>query len=54
MRPYYLLEKCDARVIDVKELRDVDPNFDSLRNMNTPDEYQAALRDAGLNAESVC
>jgi molybdopterin-guanine dinucleotide biosynthesis protein A len=54
MRPYYLVEKCDARVIDVKELRDVDPNLDSLRNINTTEEYQAALRDVGLNTESPC
>ena len=54
MRPYYLLEKCDARVIEVNELREVDPNLDSLRNMNRPDEYQAALKDAGLSAPSAC
>ena len=50
MRPYYLLEKCDARVVEVNELREVDPNLDSLRNVNKPDEYQAALRDVGLSA----
>jgi molybdopterin-guanine dinucleotide biosynthesis protein A len=54
MRPYYLLEKCDARVLEVNELREVDPNLDSLRNMNTPEEYQAALKDAGFNSESAC
>jgi molybdopterin-guanine dinucleotide biosynthesis protein A len=52
MRPYYLLETCDARVVEVNELRAVDPNLDSLRNMNRPDDYQAALRDVGLSAES--
>ena len=30
------------------ELRAVDPTLGTLRNLNTPDDYHAALRDAGL------
>jgi hypothetical protein len=26
-------------------LSDVDPSFQTLRNLNTPEEYEAALRD---------
>ena len=47
MRPFFLLEVARALEVDVAELRDVDPALDSLRNLNTPEEYAAALRDAG-------
>lgn len=47
-RPYFLIEESEARVVDVGELRDVDPELDSLRNLNTPDDYAAALAAAGL------
>ncbi len=48
LRPFFLLEKTRALEIDVAELRRVDPELQSLRNTNTPEEYLAALRDAGL------
>jgi molybdopterin-guanine dinucleotide biosynthesis protein A len=47
-RPLDLIDRCDAVRIDVAELRKVDPRLDSLRNLNTPDEYRAALLAAGL------
>ena len=47
-RPVALLDCCDAMVVDAEELRCVDPGLDSLRNLNTPDEYRAALREAGF------
>lgn len=50
LRPFFLLEKLRAREIDVSELRHVDPELQSLRNTNTPEEYQSALRDAGFPA----
>ena len=28
-------------------MRAVDPGFGTLRNLNTPEDYEAALRDAG-------
>jgi molybdopterin-guanine dinucleotide biosynthesis protein A len=49
LRPFFLLERARAREIDVSELRAVDPELWSLRNINTPEEYDAALRDAGLS-----
>lgn len=52
LRPFFLLETCDARTIDVEELRSVDPELDSLRNLNTPEEYADALRRAGLSENS--
>ena len=48
LRPVFLLEHSRAREIDVTELRRVDPELRSLRNVNTPSEYAAALYDAGL------
>lgn len=47
-RPFFLIEESDARVVDVDELRNVDPDLDSLRNLNTPADYRAALEAAGL------
>lgn len=48
LRPIFLLEECNAKVISTNEIRDVDPELLSLRNVNTPDEYQAALKLADL------
>jgi len=48
LRPLFLLEEVDARIVREDELRDVDPDLLSLRNCNTPEEYRAALADAGL------
>jgi molybdenum cofactor guanylyltransferase len=44
---FSLFENLPTRVVEVEELRDLDPSLWSLRNLNTPEEYQAALRDAG-------
>ncbi len=35
-----------ARIVTAAELADVDPELWSLRNVNTPEDYAAALRDA--------
>jgi molybdopterin-guanine dinucleotide biosynthesis protein A len=45
MRPFFLFEAVPTRVIEADELMDVDPNFESLRNLNTPEEYEAAVRE---------
>jgi molybdenum cofactor guanylyltransferase len=50
LRPFYLLQEARAREIDVSELRRIDPELVSLRNTNTPEEYQAALQEAGLTS----
>jgi molybdopterin-guanine dinucleotide biosynthesis protein A len=50
LRPFFLFEQANTRTIDTEQLRDIDPQLDSLRNLNTPEDYQAALRDAGLDA----
>jgi molybdopterin-guanine dinucleotide biosynthesis protein A len=48
LRPLFLIQSSRAAIVDVELLRSVDPRLDSLRNINHPDEYAAALRDAGL------
>jgi molybdopterin-guanine dinucleotide biosynthesis protein A len=51
MRPLYLIESVRSVPIDVNALRAFDGNLDSLRNLNTNEEYQAALRDSRVSAE---
>jgi molybdopterin-guanine dinucleotide biosynthesis protein A len=46
LRPFFLFEAVPTRVVEADELADVDPTFQTLRNLNTPEDYQAALRDA--------
>jgi molybdopterin-guanine dinucleotide biosynthesis protein A len=48
LRPVFLLEAARTCEIDVALLRSADPELRSLRNINTPSDYEAALRDAGF------
>ena len=48
-RPLFLLQESNSLRIHVDELRGVDPNLDSLRNMNTPEDYEEVLKLTGLN-----
>lgn len=50
LRPLFLVEDCDSRIVDVSELRLVDPELRSLRNANSPEEYHALLGIAGFDA----
>jgi molybdopterin-guanine dinucleotide biosynthesis protein A len=45
MRPVFLFESLPTRVVETEELRDVDGTLQSLRNLNTAEEYEAALHD---------
>src|SRR5262245_4663466 len=45
LRPVFLFEHMRTRLVSAGELRDVDPSLASLRNVNTPEEYAALLRD---------
>jgi molybdopterin-guanine dinucleotide biosynthesis protein A len=45
LRPFFLFETVPTRVIEAMELEDVDPTFQTLRNLNTPEEYEAAVRE---------
>ncbi|MBI1902843.1 MAG: molybdenum cofactor guanylyltransferase [Planctomycetia bacterium] len=48
LRPAFLMETARTRVVSEEELRDVDPQLQTLRNLNTPEDYRAALADAGF------
>jgi len=48
LRPFYLLEGARVRIVGGDELRDVDPELDSLRDCDTPEAYEDALVRAGL------
>jgi molybdopterin-guanine dinucleotide biosynthesis protein A len=45
LRPFFLFEAVPTRVVEPDELADVDPTLQTLRNLNTPEDYEAALRD---------
>ncbi len=42
-RPVYLFDCVRTREVDVESLRFVDPELQSIQNVNTPDAYQRAL-----------
>jgi molybdopterin-guanine dinucleotide biosynthesis protein A len=45
LRPFFLFEAVPTRVVEAAELADVDPTLQTLRNLNTPEDYETALRD---------
>ena len=49
LRPVFLFEQVRTRVISAAELEDVDPQLNSLRNLNHPSDYYAALAAAGYS-----
>jgi molybdopterin-guanine dinucleotide biosynthesis protein A len=50
MRPAFLFDSVDTRRVSEAELRDVDPELHTLRNLNRPEDYLAALVEAGFSA----
>jgi molybdopterin-guanine dinucleotide biosynthesis protein A len=48
LRPFFLFEAVSTRVVEAAELADVDPTFQTLRNLNTPEDYEAALREENV------
>jgi molybdopterin-guanine dinucleotide biosynthesis protein A len=46
LRATVLFDRLPTRFVREEELADVDPGLQTLRNLNTPEEYEAALRDA--------
>jgi molybdopterin-guanine dinucleotide biosynthesis protein A len=47
LRPFFLFESVATRIVEAAELADVDPTFATLRNLNTPEDYAAALQEVG-------
>lgn len=48
LRPRFLFDEMHTREIPVDNLRAVDPQLDTLQNLNRPEDYQAALAKAGI------
>lgn len=48
LRPRFLFDEVDTREVPAEELRSVDPELTTLRNLNTPADYEAALTAVGL------
>jgi molybdopterin-guanine dinucleotide biosynthesis protein A len=46
LRPFFLFEAVPTRVVEAAELADVDATFQTLRNLNTPEDYDQAVREA--------
>lgn len=47
MRPFFLFEAVPTRIVEAFQLADVDPAFESLRNLNTPEDYERAVLELG-------
>lgn len=48
LRPLFLLKQINTRFVPVKEMRSVDPELQTLRNLNRPEDYLAAVKEAGF------
>lgn len=48
LRPVFLFDAVRTRRVTPEEMIVVDPELRTLRNLNTPDDYRAALADAGI------
>ncbi len=44
LRPVFLFETVSTRIVEAKELVDIDPSLLSLRNLNTPSDYEEAVK----------
>jgi len=53
MRPVFLFDEVATNRVPVEELRAVDPQLSTLMNLNTPDDYLNALRQAGFEAPAT-
>jgi len=45
LRPVFLFEAASTRIVEARELVEVDPDLQSLRNLNTPEDYEKALSE---------
>lgn len=51
LRPVFLFDAVRTRRVHPEEMRSADPQLRTLRNLNTREDYLAALSDAGLSPE---
>ncbi len=60
LRPVHLFDKVRTKTIDEEEIRGIDPEGASFFNMNTPEDYEEALKrwpqrqSAGAPADVTC
>ncbi len=52
LRPRFLFDRVNSREVAVEELKDVDPQLQTLENLNHREDYLAALGQAGFSAET--
>lgn len=52
LRPVFLFDAVRTRRVHPEEMRSVDPGLRTLRNLNTREDYLAALADANLTSAS--
>jgi molybdopterin-guanine dinucleotide biosynthesis protein A len=48
LRPAFLFDMVRTRRVKREEMTVADPDLRTLRNLNTPEDYEKALRDAGV------
>lgn len=48
LRPRFLFDEVATREVPVEDLRSIDPQLDTLKNLNTTEDYQVALKTAGF------
>ncbi len=53
LRPVFLFDAVRTRRVQTSEMISVDPELRTLRNLNTPEDYQQALRDANLAGDDI-
>ena len=54
LRPAFLFEEVPTRRVTAEELIGVDPDLGSLANVNGPEDYRAALTQAGFEVPPRC
>ncbi len=47
-RPVFLFDRVRTRIVQPEELADIEPEMQSLQNLNHPDDYRRALAKAGF------
>lgn len=53
LRPVFLVDAVRSRVVDADTMRSADPDLKTLRNLNTPEDYLAALAELSPGAPPV-
>lgn len=46
-RPFFLFEACRTRLVAPADLAEADPDLESLKNFNTPEEYESLVGNPG-------